>query len=144
MTEASFQLPPATRSAPRARKRLRTVMGAWADEATRDEAELLLTELIANGVRHAQSTMQIHLTVEHNRLRAEVRDDSPLAPQLREADEHGGRGMLLLNALASSWGVLGHPGAGKTVWFELADSALLPPPGASGPLEPSPRLLESN
>jgi hypothetical protein len=52
--------------------------------------------------------------------------------------------MLLLNALASSWGVLGHPGAGKTVWFELADSALLPLPAASGPLEPGPRLLESN
>jgi serine/threonine-protein kinase RsbW len=141
----SFRLPPATRSAPRARERLRTVMGAWADEETRCEAELLLTELVANGVRHARSTMEIHLTVEHNLLRVEVRDRSPVAPVPREADEHGGRGVLILDALASSWGVLGHPDAGKTVWFELADfSAPLPLRGASSSLEPGPCLLESN
>jgi hypothetical protein len=69
--------------------------------------------------------MQIHVTVEPDLLRAEVSDGCPLAPLPREADEYGGRGVLILNALASSWGVLGHPGAGKTVWFELADSAPL-------------------
>jgi anti-sigma regulatory factor (Ser/Thr protein kinase) len=140
----SFRLPAATHSAPRARERLRTVMGAWADEATRDEAELLLTELVANGVLHAHSPMEIHLTVEHNLLRAEVRDASPEAPRQREVDENGGRGFLILDALASSWGVLGHPGTGKTVWFELTDSAPAGHLGAASLLEPGPRFLESN
>jgi hypothetical protein len=134
VTQVSFRLPPATHSAPRAREALRSVMGAWSDEETRDEAELLLTELVANGVRHAGSSLDVRLTVEHNLLRAEVRDGSSLAPRPREADEHGGRGVLILDALASRWGVLGHPGAGKTVWFELADSASLARPWASSSL----------
>jgi serine/threonine-protein kinase RsbW len=119
VTEASFHLPPDKRSAPRARAALRIVLGAWADQETRADAALLLTELVANGVIHARSALEIHLRVEHDVLRAEVRDASPVNPLLRDADELGGRGVLILNALASSWGVLEHPGAGKTVWFEL-------------------------
>lgn len=118
--------------------------GCLVRRGDRDEAELLLTELVANGVRHAGSSLDVRLTVEHNPLRAEVRDGSSLAPLPRAADEHGGRGVLILDALASRWGVLGHPGAGKTVWFELADSATLARPGASSSLERGPRLLESN
>lgn len=145
MTHASFHLPLATRSAPQAREHLRNVMGTWADEQTRDDAELLLTELVANAVLHARTSMEIHLTLERGTLRAEVTDGSPLAPLSRQADEHGGRGVFLLNALASSWGVLGHPGRGKTVWFELVESARLVGAGtSSGPLQPGPRRLESN
>ena len=120
MTTASFSLLPVALSSASARKTLRIVLGDWADEGIRADAALLLTELVANCVRHARSPMQIRLTVEHDLLRAEVRDGSALNPIPREPDEHGGRGVLILNALASSWGVLGHPGAGKTVWFELA------------------------
>jgi serine/threonine-protein kinase RsbW len=116
---ASFTLPPVARSSASARETLRNVLGTWADEGLRADAALLLTELVANCVRHARSPMQIQLTVEHDLLRAEVRDGSALNPLPREPDENGGRGVLILNALASRWGVLGHPGAGKTVWFEL-------------------------
>lgn len=120
MTTASFTLLPVAHSSVSARQTLRTVLGTWADEGTRADAALLLTELVANCVRHARSPMHIQLTVEHDVLRAEVRDGSVLNPLPREPDEHGGRGVLILNALAGRWGVLGHPGAGKTVWFELA------------------------
>jgi anti-sigma regulatory factor (Ser/Thr protein kinase) len=121
---ASFTLAPVSRSSASAREALRDVLGSWADEEIRADAALLLTELVANGVRHARSTMQIQLTVEHDVLRAEVRDSSALNPIPRDPDEHGGRGVLILNALASSWGVLGHPDAGKTVWFELGGCGL--------------------
>jgi anti-sigma regulatory factor (Ser/Thr protein kinase) len=117
--ETSFHLPPAKSSAPRAREALRVVLGTWADQEARDDAALLLTELVANGVIHARSAMEIRLTLEHDVLRAEVRDASPINPLLRDADELGGRGVLILDALASRWGVLEHLGAGKTVWFEL-------------------------
>jgi anti-sigma regulatory factor (Ser/Thr protein kinase) len=126
VTTASFSLLPVARSSVSARETLRTVLGSWADEGIRDDAALLLTELVANCVRHARSPMQIRLTVEHDVLRAEVRDGSALNPHPREPDEQGGRGVLILDALASRWGVLGHPGAGKTVWFELAGSDLAP------------------
>jgi hypothetical protein len=48
-------------------------------------------------------------------------------PVPRVPDEHGGRGVLILDALATSWGVQGHPGSGKTVWFELAGAGALAP-----------------
>ena len=124
MTTASFTLLPVAHSSVSARETLRTVLGSWADDGIRADAALLLTELVANCVRHARSPMQIRLTVEHDVLRAEVRDGSVLNPLPREPDEHGGRGVLILDALASRWGVLGHPGAGKTVWFELAGCGL--------------------
>jgi hypothetical protein len=119
VTYLSFTIPPASLSAPQARAALRTMMGEWATEEIRDDAALLLTELVANGVIHAASMLQITLTVDHALLRVEVRDDSPFPPVQRVADEFGGRGVLILNALASHWGVVGHPGEGKTVWFEL-------------------------
>jgi serine/threonine-protein kinase RsbW len=124
---ATFTLLPVARSSVSARETLRLVLGSWADEGIRADAALLLTELVANCVRHARSPMQIQLTVESDLLRAEVRDSSTLNPLPREPDEHGGRGVLILNALASRWGVLGHPGTGKTVWFELAGCGLAAP-----------------
>jgi anti-sigma regulatory factor (Ser/Thr protein kinase) len=120
VTTASFVLPPVSQSSSSARVALRGILGAWADEETRADAALLLTELVANGVRHARSPMQVQLTVEQDVLRAEVRDSSPRNPVPRDPDEYGGRGVLILDALATSWGVQGHPGSGKTVWFELA------------------------
>ena len=128
VTLLSFTLPPAAPSAAQAREQLRNVMGAWADEDTRDDAQLLLTEVVANGVIHARSTMGIQLTVEHNLLRAEVSDDCPQTPILRQPHDAGGRGLLILSRLASRWGVLRHPGDGKTVWFELADATHLAAP----------------
>jgi serine/threonine-protein kinase RsbW len=128
VTTASFSLLPVAVSSVSARATLRTVLGDWADEGIRADAALLLTELVANCVRHARSPMQIRLTVEHDRLRAEVRDGSALNPLPREPDEHGGRGVLILDALASRWGVSEHPGAGKTVWFELAGCELAASP----------------
>ena len=128
MATASFTLLPVALSSASARKTLRIVLGDWADEGIRADAALLLTELVANCVRHARSPMQIRLTVEHDLLRAEVRDGSALNPLPREPDGHGGRGVLILDALASRWGVFGHPGAGKTVWFELAGRGLAASP----------------
>ena len=92
MTTASFTLLPTGCSSSSARETLRNVLGSWADEEVRADAALLLTELVANGVRHARSPMRIQLTVEPDLLRAEVRDSSALNPLPREPDEHGGRG----------------------------------------------------
>lgn len=124
VTHKSFVLPSAPRSAPQARAQLRTLMGSWADAETRDDAELLLTEVVSNGVNHTESPMAVELNMDRDLLRAEVSDDSPREPRRRVADEFGGRGMLILDALASRWGVLGHPGDGKTVWFELTKDEL--------------------
>ncbi len=82
-------------------------------------SQLLLTELVANVVRHAHSPIQVDLSWEHEMLRAEVRDGSSILPAVADlADEDGGYGLRIVDALAQDWGItrLEH---GKAVWFTL-------------------------
>ncbi len=91
-----------------------------------DAAELALTELIANVVRHVpgrRCQTCIHLWADG--VRVEVADQDPRLPRPCADDElaDGGRGLLLVAAVTDRWGVEPRPdGTGKTVWFEcLAD-----------------------
>jgi hypothetical protein len=69
--------------------------------------------------------VRLALVAHPDRVRFLVGDDSPLTPVLRSVRtwEESGRGIQLVAALASDWGVLDTPpeaGHGKQVWFELA------------------------
>lgn len=58
--------------------------------------------------------------VSGDAVRVEVTDDAAHPPVLRRVnwDEESGRGLLLVDTLASRWGT--EPvGAGKRVWFEV-------------------------
>jgi anti-sigma regulatory factor (Ser/Thr protein kinase) len=86
---------------------------------------LLVTELVANGVRHggadAGSELRLRLEGGPSALRVEVEDPGhrPEAVLPRATDEAGGGGigLQLVEQLATRWGV----GAGPqtSVWFEL-------------------------
>jgi anti-sigma regulatory factor (Ser/Thr protein kinase) len=90
-----------------------------------DDVALLLTELVANGVRHggAGSDSSLHVVLEGRRpgLHVEVANPDHVggAPALRAADlgGGGGLGLNLVETLASRWGVVREPHT--TVWFEL-------------------------
>jgi MEDS: MEthanogen/methylotroph, DcmR Sensory domain len=83
-----------------------------------DDVALVVTELAANAILHAQTGFTVSLQASPDRLRISVRDTSPLpaAAGLLPAPLHG---LGAVNALASRWGVepLGH--SGKSVWVEL-------------------------
>lgn len=119
--------------APRAaRKALRMVAEGVPDEELAT-AELLLSELVANSVRHGPSgpsaKVGVYIEVERNLLRAEVSDGSPGGATLGPPDangEKGGYGLVLLESLASRWGSR-REGALNVTWFELE----LPLPGAA-------------
>ncbi len=89
------------------------------------DVSLLVTELIANGVRHggAGDGTLLHLMLEGQRrgLRVEVANPNGThgKPVQRTADLTGGGGigLNLVEALASRWGVESLPRT--TVWFEL-------------------------
>ena len=86
-----------------------------------DTVALLVSEVATNALVHGHG--QVRVQVEHHGsvLRVEVDDDNPTLPAVRRATafEEGGRGLALVDALASSWG--SEPtGAGKRVWFEVA------------------------
>lgn len=84
-----------------------------------DDAKLLVSELVTNAIRHARSPVQVTVRDHGGRLRVEVADESVRPLVYREGLQEGGRGLLLLDALADRWGV-DHHSHGKTVWFELA------------------------
>ena len=75
---------------------------------------------MTNAIVHTRSDPELIARVTGRRLRVEVHDDDPSPPVRRPRDPLAttGRGLLLVNALASAWG--SEPaGRGKIVWFEL-------------------------
>jgi len=110
---------------------------AWGLGHLADVACLLVTELVSNMVRHAPSASELTIRQQGGAVRIGVTDDDPHPPvlQYRPPLAESGRGLALVDALASAWGshaVAGRPG--KVVWFELPAV-----PGADhhgGPLTP--------
>jgi anti-sigma regulatory factor (Ser/Thr protein kinase) len=86
-----------------------------------DDLRLVVTELVTNAVKYGPGRpVRLRLTVESaTAVRGEVADDGDPTPELRMAaapGEAGGFGLLLVDRLASRWGVY----EGSThVWFEL-------------------------
>ena len=85
-----------------------------------DEATLLTSELIANAVRHAPPPSCLEVTVDTAKIRIEVHDSDPMLPILTRPDftSRGGRGVWLVDTIASRWGYRSEP-PGKVVWFEM-------------------------
>jgi anti-sigma regulatory factor (Ser/Thr protein kinase) len=85
-----------------------------------DVTELLTDELVGNVVRHVGSPMTLRLVRHPDFIRVEVDDPSTNPPRLLHPDEETtrGRGIMLVNELASEWGIEIRP-SGKTVWFEI-------------------------
>jgi anti-sigma regulatory factor (Ser/Thr protein kinase) len=89
---------------------------------TVETAALLITELATNAVKHATGDeYTIAVSVGASRVHVEVRDADgrvPLRPMGEPTDAERGRGLSLVDTLASRWGV--RPlDAGKAVWFDL-------------------------
>src|SRR5690242_5464238 len=67
--------------------------------------EVLLTELVSNVVRHAHSPIQVDLAWDDETLFVEVCDGSSILPAVAElADEDGGYGLRIVEALSEDWG----------------------------------------
>jgi len=92
----------------------------WGLGSLCDDAQLIVSELVCNAVRHAGTDIDLIIRPLENGLRMEVSDGSTEQVRLRSATflDEGGRGLQLVDALASDHGVRLHPG-GKTVWAEL-------------------------
>lgn len=107
-------------SAATARRAVRQLLHDAGRES--DAAELLVSELVANTVRHAGSAnVLLRARLDDDLLRVEVQDGStsipgPLTPP--SWDEERGRGLLLVEQIAEHWGVEPTEG-GKRLWFEL-------------------------
>ncbi len=113
--------PAAPTSAPRARDWARSVLSDWGLDEAAPDTLLVLTELLANAVRHGRGPVDVVLSLHPDGVRVEVADTGPGRVQ-RSADpaprDTGGRGLLIVEALSAGWGVQ-YGQAGKVVWAEL-------------------------
>ena len=114
---------------PCARLHARHVLWEWGQKSLTGDAELVVSELATNAVTAAQAIESVHpvrlwLLSDNSRTLIMMGDASPHPPKridLAATDTDGGRGLLLVEALSSSWGWYTTRKAGitKVVWAEL-------------------------
>ncbi|MFF9864137.1 ATP-binding protein [Streptomyces sp. NPDC013953] len=126
-------------SARHIRRILRMFLTRWDLAELSDAAELAMTELVANVVRHVPGRRCTVLVLRRPEgLRVEVTDGSAHPPVAgRRGDElvEGGRGLLLVEAVTDRWGTV--PLAdGKTVWFECDAKPRAAAPSAGPRIRP--------
>jgi hypothetical protein len=87
---------------------------------TLDVAGLLVTELVSNAVLHAQTDMLLVVDVVPGRVELRVQDGSPEDPERQDIDLDAarGRGLAIVDELASAWGV-DHDRGLKVVWANI-------------------------
>ncbi len=101
-------------------------------DAIRDDASLVVSELVTNAVRHSGATDEDWITVsvfvDDDRVTIQVQDParSELMPQLRNlrSQEVGGRGLRLVNLIARRWDT--ERRNGRIVWADLVCSDAAP------------------
>jgi anti-sigma regulatory factor (Ser/Thr protein kinase) len=116
----TLDLPPEPASATRARQITRQHLAASCPQEAIDIASLLVTELVTNAVLHARTAIVLVVDVAPGRVLLRVGDGSNAKPVLRHhgTDANTGRGIALVDELASSWGV-DQASRGKEVWCAI-------------------------
>lgn len=124
MMTKSITLRAEPQSAAMARLFLRRTAVEWGVDDIAEVLLLVATELVSNAVTHGRSDVHLRVDRQPRVLRVEVEDEDSRLPVLRTVgpDALGGRGLTVVDALATRWGIRCIP-AGKVVWAELPLSA---------------------
>jgi anti-sigma regulatory factor (Ser/Thr protein kinase) len=121
--EATILLPGDVTTPAAARRFVRAALeSVEADPAVIETAQLLTDELVTNAIIHAHSKSYLFIRAAKDVVRVEVTDPDDRLPAMTAPDNDalGGRGLVIVNGLASAWGVERAADGGKTVWFELS------------------------
>ncbi|MFI6808764.1 SpoIIE family protein phosphatase [Streptomyces luteogriseus] len=119
---ATWRLPARGDAPARARAQVAELLGRWGTrDDTRDNAMLLVSELVTNAVRFAEGPITVRLIRAGHGLLCEVGDSGNGRPRLRRGDllDNGGRGLSIVHRLTTRWGVR-WTDTGKVVWAEVA------------------------
>lgn len=128
-------LPPEPGSVSRARRLVRGALELAGRDDLVDDATLLVSEVVTNAILHAGTPIGLRCRIDDDGVRLEISDGSPVLPSIRHYDANAstGRGLALVAAMATAWGIEPDAG-GKTVWFEWCLDAEVgvdaPPPEA--------------
>jgi len=121
MPPGRITLPTDPQAAKMARDFLSDICCGRHEAGVLDEAQLLVSELVGNAVRHGAPPIEVEVRCAGGQaLQIRVRDAAeghPLPRQAGELDE-GGRGLALVDLISDAWGIE-REAPGKTVWFRL-------------------------
>lgn len=102
----------------------RQTLIAWHAVHMIEDILVVITELVQNVSQHTGSGGELRMTRQADAVLIEVFDSSPDLPRLGSADplRVGGRGLLIVAAMARAWGAGPAPdgGLGKVVWAQIA------------------------
>lgn len=120
----------------RARHFVAEVLQRWQCEDVLGTVELAVSELVTNAIIHASSAVDVTVSLRPRDVRVDVVDRGPGSPLIptQEDTRDSGRGLFIVESLATSWGVDEGPGW-KSVWF-LVPRPDVPSPDSLGQPEP--------
>ncbi|MFF3322171.1 SpoIIE family protein phosphatase, partial [Streptomyces sp. NPDC002889] len=120
LATAAMDLPALSASVSDARVFLTKALSAWNCDGLADDAQLLVSEVVTNAIRHGQGPVRLHVRRDSSEVTVEVSDHShhPPQPRLAADDDESGRGLILVDTLAGDWGTR-PTDDGKTTWFTL-------------------------
>lgn len=119
---------------PCARLHARQIVWEWGRQELADAVELIVSELITNGLRASEGVtgsryagrwtpgvppLRLWLQAEGERIVVQVWDGNDKLPvrQVSSPSAEGGRGLLLVESVSASWGSYQAEGSsGKVVW----------------------------
>jgi anti-sigma regulatory factor (Ser/Thr protein kinase) len=114
------------RSSPASARQAREFVGRALREEHADEQQdtvvLLANELVTNAILHARGDILLAVELVPGKVRIQVTDQSSQLPVHRGGVQEAtsGRGLELVDALATAWGVESMSDDGKQVWCEVA------------------------
>jgi anti-sigma regulatory factor (Ser/Thr protein kinase) len=117
---AELTLDAATESVPVARRFARISLAGFSHDLVGD-VELVVAELVTNAALHGEPPVVMSIAASPEGVRVEVEDGGRALPieVVQSSDAMTGRGLTLVAALASSWGVESGR-SGKVVWAEFS------------------------
>jgi anti-sigma regulatory factor (Ser/Thr protein kinase) len=108
---------------PEARAFVRETLDRWGETSVVNDALLVTSELFTNAVLHGSGRIDVYVTLDPEALRIAVVDDGRRTldrwPRRGVTPTHGGRGLRIVDAVASTWGNNLDPAGRTRVWAEM-------------------------
>jgi anti-sigma regulatory factor (Ser/Thr protein kinase) len=109
-------------SIPQARRFVAERIGDLHDAELNNTLVLLVSEIVTNAILHSPAPTSLCVSRRGRCVRVEVADRGEKPPRMFDALDllkPSGRGLQIVDRLATRWGHDALPAGGKVVWFEL-------------------------